>query len=496
MSSSTADHIRWGVALAREFTSMPNIKSSLCTGGVDLDCSHLISAASADPALSAQIQAMTTTIEAGIQHSIMNLEFSLDTEKTEAANLRKKVAELQQLVNQLSASLSRIALGGSGGGSARRITSDPDKFTGAEKDIAKRQQEYVNWRSQCNRCFTIDESVFNSELRKITHIAGLLAGDAYHVNRDSFNKVIEHPHDPELWPWHTSNEVFRSLNAQYETLDLSREAKMEFDKLTMAKKPYQNFIAEFNSLAAQCGKTDEQKVDSLELKVSQELANEAAHQINKPDRTNFAAWTTFYQSIWNSLQESQHVNKLRTKQNTFFPTTNLDHRNPAPTPTPPNPAPGPDAMQLDAMRPRPSREECVARGLCFYCKKPGHGRDNCEEKKTNDARFGHTGHATQPQQALTFGAARDGFGNLRGRGGHGNTFNYRNQPQGNDQFNQGYQGNQPVWGQHYPRPVNPRMRAIEHGYVEGEATFTASSTSSIPDTSVFTPPSESASGKE
>ena len=80
-------------------------------------------------------------------------------------------------------------------------------------------------------------------------------------------------------------------------MDLSREAKMEFDKLVMAKKPYQNFIAEFNSLAAQCGKTDEQKVDSLELKVSQELATEAAHQIIKPDRTNFAAWIALYQNI-------------------------------------------------------------------------------------------------------------------------------------------------------------------------------------------------------
>ena len=30
----------------------------------------------------------------------------------------------------------------------------------------------------------------------------------------------------------------------------------------------------------------------------------------------------------------------------------------------------------------------MTKNLCFYCKKPGHVRDDCEEKKRNDARFG------------------------------------------------------------------------------------------------------------
>jgi hypothetical protein len=29
----------------------------------------------------------------------------------------------------------------------RRLTTDPDQFSGEEKDIAKRQVNYVNWRS-------------------------------------------------------------------------------------------------------------------------------------------------------------------------------------------------------------------------------------------------------------------------------------------------------------------------------------------------------------
>ena len=282
---------------------------------------------------------------------------------------------------------------------------------------------------------------------------------------------------------------------------------MEFDKLVMAKKPYQNFIAEFNSLAAQCGKTDEQKVDSLELKVSQELANEAAHQIIKPDRTNFAAWTALYQNIWNSLQESQHVDKLRAKQNTFYrPAANPDPRTSATTPA--ASTPDPDAMQLDALRPRPSREECVARGLCFYCRKPGHSRNECEEKKVNDARFSRANNVGT-SQTQDFGGGRDGFGNPRGRGGYQARVGY--QARGGYQAHGGYgytdtdttqppagpqtTWGQQTWGQQFQRPTNPRMRALEYGYVEGEVSSTTSSTPSVLDAQDFTPSSAS-SGKE
>jgi hypothetical protein len=57
------------------------------------------------------------------------------------------------------------------------------------------------------------------------------------------------------------------LNNQYETLDLSRQANIDFDCLWMKNIPYQNFIAEFDRLADKSGKTNHQKVDSLKIKV-------------------------------------------------------------------------------------------------------------------------------------------------------------------------------------------------------------------------------------
>ena len=80
--------------------------------------------------------------------------------------------------------------------------------------------------------------------------------------------------------------------------------------------------------------------------------------------------------------------------------SNRSRRNPAPTQPSllhanqpaASPAPAADAgdpMVLDArLGPRPSREECIRKGLCFYCKKPGHDKNTCEEKRKNDSKFG------------------------------------------------------------------------------------------------------------
>jgi hypothetical protein len=43
---------------------------------------------------------------------------------------------------QVTDALTRV-VGGGESGSGRRISEDPDKFGGTEKDIAKRQQQYV-----------------------------------------------------------------------------------------------------------------------------------------------------------------------------------------------------------------------------------------------------------------------------------------------------------------------------------------------------------------
>ena len=54
-----------------------------------------------------------------------------------------------------------------GKSSSRRISKDPELFNGEEKNVVARQKEYVDVRSQINRCIIIDKDVFNTEFRRL-----------------------------------------------------------------------------------------------------------------------------------------------------------------------------------------------------------------------------------------------------------------------------------------------------------------------------------------
>ncbi|MDB5911257.1 MAG: hypothetical protein JWP34_5374 [Massilia sp.] len=481
-----------GTALSSLLDEFPYLRHYAST--ITTDCSGIATIVSNSPAQT-MFHALFTTLEGAFAH----LDNSVTDSQARAETLLQDKNNLQALVNKLSdqlASRSDVI------STIRRITSDPDKFSGTEKDIARRQREYINWRAQINRVFAVDSSVFNSDFRQITHIQGLLAGTAYDLNRDSFNTIIDNPADPELWTWRTAPQVFAHLNVLYETLDLSREASMKFDEFRMGGLPFQNFIAEFNTLSAQCGKTNEQKVDALRIKVSQELSTAVQFRDKKPLKTDFTGWCTLYQKIWEDLQDNKHIDKLRQNANTFrtTPPGTQTRTNPAPVTTTNQSAPADDAMQLDAMqakggRPRPTREDCIAQGLCFYCKKKGHTRDTCEEKKKNDTKYGEPRPPNQP------------IGQVIGRnvnGGYYTSFQPQ-QPSPRPQYLQqsGYphqqqydrpnfsqngfpsqpsRGNSPLqpqvnrtgytnWAQH------PRLRALETGQYDNDSFSTTSSAS-------------------
>src|SRR5438034_11678096 len=94
------------------------------------------------------------------------------------------------------------------------------------------------------------------------------------------------------WLYQTSTEFLAALDKQYATLDLAHAAGISFDKLHQANRPFQNFLAEFSTLAKKCRKTDEQKVENLKKKVSEEIATKIANDPNPPARDDFTAWAT------------------------------------------------------------------------------------------------------------------------------------------------------------------------------------------------------------
>ena len=447
MATSDQRHL-WGEQLA---AALPqdciNLKNYVATG-ISSDCQVLIDQAANDPA---QRIALTAFCEL-LEQSLSYLQQGWDSEKLELAVKQDENDTLREQLNQKTilneSALTALAASSSSGG--RRLTKDPDSFPGTEKNIAKRQEQYVNWRSQINRCFTVDNHIFNSEFRKIQHIAGLLASEALDLTREHFNTITEHPNDPELWYWRTTEAVFASLNRQYETVDLTREASLKFDLLKMKGRQFQDFIAEFNSLATRCKKTTEQKVDALRLKVSQELSDAVTHR-DQPSRTDYDGWCKLYQKVYDNLQDQNHYNMLRTGQQTLHTPKNLD-RDQNQTRQIPQQLHN-DPMQLDVMKPRPTRDECAQKNLCFYCKKPGHRRNQCEEKKRNDARFGNLRGNTDPNTNQ-----RSNF-----QWKHNQTI--PNQP---SLVQRGLPPWQTIWGAPLG-PTSQRARAIEPGPIEAPA---------------------------
>jgi bacterioferritin (cytochrome b1) len=63
----------------------------------------------------------------------------------------------------------------------RRTTKDSDPFDASEKNIAKRQEQYTDWRTAIVRTFIINEEHFATEFRKIQHIAGFLKKNVYRL---------------------------------------------------------------------------------------------------------------------------------------------------------------------------------------------------------------------------------------------------------------------------------------------------------------------------
>jgi ElaB/YqjD/DUF883 family membrane-anchored ribosome-binding protein len=333
MATATAT-TNWGATLAKTLLlgdEHPHLVWAL-TQGIDTDLSTLASvlstAVGSQAALPGQWATLMATLESALAHlsnssneaAAVNGELTdkLEEVRTETDNLRVQLAEAKDTIHTLTKSLIHNGTLNGIGGSDRRLTKDPDKFGGMEKDTAKRQREYVNWRSQITRVFAVDSNIFNTEFRQIQHISGLLEDDAYELLRDGFNEVINHPLHPEAWPWKTAKGVFHILNNQYETIDLARDASLKFDNLKMGGKPFQNFIAEFNLLSTKCSKTPEQKVEALRLKVSDELAKSLAHRTGKPSKHDFDAWSKFYQEIYDDLRDEEHFAKLRASKGVAY----------------------------------------------------------------------------------------------------------------------------------------------------------------------------------
>ncbi|KAN0072815.1 hypothetical protein V8E54_008929 [Elaphomyces granulatus] len=146
---SPEQQLAWGGTLASEIPAWPRLQQLAETVGITANPTDILPIIrTAHGTQTGSLAAFLTMIETAMSH---------EANQADADDLvwRTKVATLQAKINDLTDALTRSVGGGSG--LVQRISEDPERFGGTEKDVAKRQQQYITWRSHIQRCFSMDD---------------------------------------------------------------------------------------------------------------------------------------------------------------------------------------------------------------------------------------------------------------------------------------------------------------------------------------------------
>lgn len=470
-NAASEEQLAWGRALAAKLQTFPATAHILLNDGFAVDPTDLM-AFLGNPDYKPVADLMTKLL-LQVDNCLVGLydeSRQRQTDSEEIKSLRGQLGTKTELADRLAFQITESRPTSS----TRRISKDPKEFSGDHKNIAVRQEQYMNWKAQILLNFAQDSEIFNSEKRKLLHICGHLSGDAYSNNRDSFETISSKPDDPSGWEWQTASSLLKTLDAQYQTLNLALDASKKFDLLFMMGKPYANFVAELTTLGRKCKKTPEQMVEALKKKVSDEIAKSIAKMEEPPALNDFDAWVKKCQRFWDNEQEYQHnleqkgSNRPRQNQNQNHP-----FQPPAITPAPAVDPSG-DPMQLDQLlrMKDEERRHCYENNLCYYCKQPGHLADNCEKKKKADER---RASSFLPHSRGNAHRGRGGRGGLSGFGRGFTDFNtITHAPTA---FGRGFSANSSYTPQLSQNSYN-RLRALQTGFIEGEVPSSASPTPS------------------
>ncbi|KAK6599169.1 hypothetical protein H4I96_08373 [Botrytis cinerea] len=386
------------------------------------------------------------------------LNHDLLAEQAVVADLRAQVETHSQLSSLLRSQLDRVTIAQPLGGASRRQTSrNPDPFKAEKSAALSRQNEYLAWKQGLQLCWKIDPLVFDTEEKKICHMASLIEGRARQERREDIDDILG-----DRSPYESASQFLKKLDTLYVTIDTEREAAIQFDKLKMDRQPFSTFYTTFDHLGRQCRYGTRNLVLALKLKVSDELKilmradpTRAALMISmncrESDHYLGPVHRDLKQSAYtqNSQDLRQHTHNQPNQPRPVNPQMPLQTNN--------------DPMELDAMR-YPNRdrnrEEERRLGLCHYCKKPGHSVWDCESKKQADAQ-------------------RQTRGQTAGR--YNSSYNNRNNkqepfpPSNRRDFSANY-GNR-YGARSIPRPY--QQLNTFHGYVESDSLAPSESASNI-----------------
>jgi hypothetical protein len=462
----------WKASLLEGIKAFPHVYTIVTCADTAHDLSPVFEA-DKDAYYARQVQEYCEHIQSSLHAKASILHEEVQTLRDENRDLKKEVATLDKVIDRVGARKH------TNDQLPRRQTRDHTTVNATEKDIEKRQEEYVGWRSKAMRNLAVDKAVYNTEFRRLQYIGSMLDGSAYTLVRQSLDAITMNPDDTGLWEWKTADDLVEFLNGQYETIDLDRTASRNFDNYFMTNKPFENFIAEFNKLATLAGKTDKQKVEALQLKVSNEVIDEVMHRSGKPGNDDWPGWKKLCQDVYNDLEQSKHIRKMRSRREPGPRTASENPRqNNPPAPAAPI-ADVAEPMQLNAASASEARRrERRERGLCYYCGGTHRIRD-CQEKMNNDAKYSIQNNTPRNDAARGRGRGRRGYYSPR----HSSPApNATHQPQPQYRQFQGLPPAQLYYAQPpYLSPTFNRLHSMDQGFIESEST-SPTDTTLTPDT--------------
>jgi uncharacterized protein YoxC len=149
--STTTDSDSWVRALAtllkKDFSHIADTVST----GLGNDPATVIKTIRDDRNIASGFQAMCTTVEAFITHILNTTAAEKSDLHAQIQALNADIQEKADTLRSLARSVEQLSATGQAAAtpsaSAQRISKDPETFLGGEKDVTKRQQQFVVWRS-------------------------------------------------------------------------------------------------------------------------------------------------------------------------------------------------------------------------------------------------------------------------------------------------------------------------------------------------------------
>jgi len=248
-----------------------------------------------------------------------------------------------------------------------------------------------------------------------------------------------------LWAWQTYKDLLETLDKRFATIDLSHAAARDLDNIMQKKRPFQDFLAEFDLLALKCDKSDREKVALLRKKVSSEIAALTTSMVDPPKLDDYDEWCRILGIFANNIADAEHRQKSNQNQSQSNHQNQTQNNNSSGEPM------DLDAIyaELDLTISRLDEAERTRRweeGRCLYCGVAGHTKNKCRR--------------AQAAVAARRGAGRGRGGNRGGRGGRGggnygsssgndnyNGYSYTQQQQQQTQYPYSQQSNSQQFGQ-------------------------------------------------